>query len=113
VLIAIVVLIGQGVVWYSSQFWALFFLQNVQKLDVLTSSTIVASPWSWRPPSSSFWEGCRTGSGAAHHLGRYGPGLPDLPADLHGASQAARPRAVNYPLAVFLVFILVLYVAMV
>ncbi len=41
VLIAIVVLIGQGVVWYSSQFWALFFLQTVQKLDVLTSSTIV------------------------------------------------------------------------
>src|SRR3989441_1025558 len=41
VLIAAVVVIGQGVVWYSSQFWALFFLQTVQKLDVVTSSTIV------------------------------------------------------------------------
>src|SRR2546422_8697232 len=41
VLIAAVVVIGQGVVWYSSQFWALFFLQAVQKLDVVTSSIIV------------------------------------------------------------------------
>ncbi len=41
VLVAIVVLLGQGVVWYSGQFWALYFLQTVKKLDLLTSSTIV------------------------------------------------------------------------
>src|SRR6266853_5694900 len=41
VLIASIVLIGQGVVWYSGQFWALYFLQTVKKLDVLTSSYIV------------------------------------------------------------------------
>ena len=33
ILIAIVVLIGQGVVWYSGQFWALYFLQQVSKVD--------------------------------------------------------------------------------
>ena len=43
ILVAIVVLIGQGVVWYSGQFWALYFLQTVKKLDVLTSSYIVGA----------------------------------------------------------------------
>ncbi len=41
VLIATIVVIGQGVVWYSSQFWALYFLQQVSKVDVVTSSYIV------------------------------------------------------------------------
>src|SRR4029077_5353835 len=41
VLIASIVVIGQGVVWYSGQFWALYFLQQVSKVDVVTSSYIV------------------------------------------------------------------------
>ena len=41
VLIACIVVIGQGVVWYSGQFWALYFLQQVSKVDVVTSSYIV------------------------------------------------------------------------
>src|SRR5437764_326772 len=41
VLIASVVVIGEGVVWYSGQFWALYFLQQVSKVDVVTSSFIV------------------------------------------------------------------------
>src|SRR6185436_1031593 len=41
VLIASIVVIGQGVVWYSGQFWALYFLQQVSKVDVVTSSFIV------------------------------------------------------------------------
>src|ERR1700724_3479881 len=43
ILVAIVVLLGQGVVWYSGQFWALYFLQTVKKIDVLTSSSIVGA----------------------------------------------------------------------
>jgi len=39
--IASIVLIGQGVVWYSGQFTALYFLQQVSKLDLLTSSAII------------------------------------------------------------------------
>src|SRR5262249_25248248 len=41
VLIASIVVIGEGVVWYSSQFWALYFLQQVTKVDPLTSAYIV------------------------------------------------------------------------
>src|ERR1700726_3548270 len=41
ILIAIIVLIGQGVVWYSGQFWALYFLQQVSKVDPLTTAYIV------------------------------------------------------------------------
>src|SRR5436189_1913529 len=36
VVIASIVVLGQGCVWYSGQFWALYFLQTVKKLDVLT-----------------------------------------------------------------------------
>jgi len=32
---------GQGVVWYTGQFYALFFLQTVMKIDVATATTIV------------------------------------------------------------------------
>src|SRR5467141_4161842 len=38
VVIASIVVLGQGCVWYSGQFWALYFLQTVKKLDVLASS---------------------------------------------------------------------------
>jgi len=41
VLIATIVVLGQGVVWYSGQFWALYFLQQVSKVDLLHSSYIV------------------------------------------------------------------------
>jgi MFS family permease len=41
VVIATIVVLGEGVVWYSSQFWALFYLQTVSRLDTLTSSLIV------------------------------------------------------------------------
>src|SRR5436309_11645130 len=41
VLIASIVVIGEGVVWYSGQFWALYFLQQVTKVDPLTSAYIV------------------------------------------------------------------------
>src|SRR5437660_3370628 len=43
ILVSIEALLGQGVVWYSGQFWALYFLQTVKKLDVLTSSYIVGA----------------------------------------------------------------------
>src|SRR6201982_1325233 len=38
--IARISLIGQGVVWYSGQFWALYFLQQVSKIDALSASWI-------------------------------------------------------------------------
>jgi len=41
VVIATIVVLGEGVVWYSSQFWALFYLQTVMKVDVLTASWVI------------------------------------------------------------------------
>jgi hypothetical protein len=43
VLIATVVVLGQGVVWYSGQFWALYFLQQVTKVNALTAAYIVGA----------------------------------------------------------------------
>src|SRR5205807_8708417 len=33
---------GQGIVWYTGQFYALSFLQSVMKVDIVKASTIVA-----------------------------------------------------------------------
>ncbi len=114
VLIAIVVLIGQGVVWYSSQFWALFFLQTVQKIDVLTSSTIVGIALVLAAPFFVILGGLSDRIGRKPIIlgGMALAALTYLPI-YTALGQAARPGNVNYPLAVFLVFILVLYVAMV
>ena len=43
VVIATIVVLGQGVVWYSGQFWALYFLQQVSKVDSLTTAYIVGA----------------------------------------------------------------------
>ncbi|MGY4504740.1 MFS family permease [Bradyrhizobium sp. GM24.11] len=53
--IAVVVLIGQGVVWYSGQFWALYFLQQVSKVDPLTSAYIVGAALLIATPSLIFF----------------------------------------------------------
>ena len=55
VVIASVVVLGQGAVWYSGQFWALFYLQSVKKLDVLTSSYIIAVALLIATPTLIFW----------------------------------------------------------
>jgi MFS family permease len=55
ILIATVVLIGQGVVWYSGQFWALYFLQRVSKVDALTSAYIVGAALLIATPSLIFF----------------------------------------------------------
>ena len=43
VVIATIVVLGEGVVWYSSQFWALYYLQTVSKVDTLTTAYIVGA----------------------------------------------------------------------
>ncbi len=55
VLIASIVVLGQGCVWYSGQFWALYFLQKVKKVDVLTSSYIVGLALLIATPTLIFW----------------------------------------------------------
>ena len=94
VAIASVVVLGQGCVWYSSQFWALYFLQTVKKLDVLTSSWIVGVALSDRHPDPDLL-GLALGQGRAQadHPGRYGPrGAHLLPA-LHRPWQLRESRS--------------------
>src|SRR3982074_1808136 len=55
ILIATVVLIGQGVVWYSGQFWALYFLQQVSKLDPLTTAYLVGAALLLASPTLIFF----------------------------------------------------------
>lgn len=112
--IATIVLIGQGVVWYSGQFWALYFLQQVSKVDALTSAYIVGAALLIATPSLIFF------GWLSDVIGR-------KPVILGGMLLAAityyplyswlgavtQPGNINYPIAVFIIFILVCYVGMV
>jgi len=114
VLIASIVVIGEGVVWYSGQFWALYFLQQVVKMDLLTSSIIVMAALLIGTPTLILW------GWASDHIGRkpvilggfllaavtYYP----LYAWLGSVTQAGN---INYPIAILIIAILVNYVGMV
>jgi MFS family permease len=113
VVIASIVVLGQGCVWYSGQFWALFYLQSVKKLDVLTSSWIIALALLIATPTLIFW------GWLSDKIGR-------KPIILGGMALAAltyyplysalgrytNPNAVNVTMAVIIVAILVNYVGM-
>jgi hypothetical protein len=58
VLIATIVVLGQGVVWYSGQFWALYFLQQVSKVDGLTTAYIVGAGLIIGTPTLIFFGSC-------------------------------------------------------
>src|ERR1700681_3205722 len=114
VLIATIVVLGQGVVWYSSQFWALYFLQQVSKLDALTTSYIVGA-------------GLIIGTPTLILFGWLSDLIGRKPVILGGFLLAAvtyyplytwlgtvtQPGNVNYPIAIIIVAILVAYVGMV
>jgi len=114
VLIASIVVIGEGVVWYSSQFWALYFLQQVTKVDPLTSAYIVGGGLLIGTPTLILF------GWLSDHIGR-------KPVILGGFLLAAvtyyplyawlgtvsQPNNVNYPVAIIIVAILVSYVGMV
>ena len=114
VLIATVVVLGQGVVWYSGQFWALYFLTTVSKVDALTTAYIVGGGLILGTPSLIFF------GWLSDHIGR-------KPVILAGMLIAAvtyyplyswlgavtQPGNVNMPVAIIIVAILVCYVGMV
>src|SRR5213083_3400656 len=114
VAIASIVVIGEGVVWYSGQFWALYFLQQVSKVDLFTSSYIVMAALLIATPTLIFW------GWASDHIGR-------KPVILGGMLLAAvtyyplyywlgtvtQPGNINYPVAILIIAILVNYVGMV
>src|SRR6266508_4108335 len=114
VLIACIVLIGQGVVWYSGQFWALYFLQQVSKVDPLTTAYIVGAALLLASPTLIFF------GWLSDLIGR-------KPVILGGFLLAAvtyyplyawlgavtQPGNINYPVAILIIAILVNYVGMV
>jgi MFS family permease len=114
VAIASIVVIGEGVVWYSGQFWALYFLQQVSKVDVVTSSYIVGLALLIATPTLIVF-------------GRLSDSIGRKPVILAGFLLAAityyplyawlgrvtQPGNINYPVAVLIIAILVSYVGMV
>src|SRR5215510_5533047 len=114
ILVAIVVLIGQGVVWYSGQFWALYFLQTVKKLDLLTSSYLVGIALLIATPTLIFfgWLSDIIGRKPVILGGMALAALTYYPLYVW-LGEVTNPGAVNYPVAIFIIFILVAYVGMV
>ena len=114
VVIATIVVLGQGVVWYSGQFWALYFLQQVSKVDALTTAYIVGAGLVIGTPSLIFfgWLSDIIGrkpvilSGMLLAAVTYYP----LYAWLGSVTQ---PGNINMPVAILIVAILVCYVGMV
>jgi len=114
VLIASIVVIGEGCVWYSSQFWALYFLQTVKKVDVLTSSLIVGAGLLIGTPTLVLfgWLSDRIGRKPIILCGFLLAALTYYPLYV-ALGRFAAPGNINYPMAVLVVAILVSYVGMV
>jgi MFS family permease len=114
ILIATVVLIGQGVVWYSGQFWALYFLQQVSKVDALTSAYIVGAALLIASPSLIFfgWLSDQIGRKPVILGGMLLAAITYYPLYLW-LGTVTQPGNINYPIAIFIIFILVCYVGMV
>src|SRR6266404_5686220 len=114
ILVAIVVLLGQGVVWYSGQFWALYFLQTVKKLDVLTSSYIVGAALLIASPTLILfgWLSDIIGRKPVILAGMFLAAVTYYPLYVWLGS-VTQPGNINYPVAILIIAILVNYVGMV
>jgi len=114
VLIASIVVIGEGVVWYSGQFWALYYLQQVSKVDPLTTAYIVGAALLLASPTLIFfgWLSDIIGRKPVILGGFLLAAVTYYPL-YHWLGTVTKPGAINYPVAVFIIFILVSYVGMV
>jgi MFS family permease len=114
IMIASIVVLGQGCVWYSGQFWALFFLQKVKNVDVLSSSYIIGIALLIATPTLIFW-GWLSDKVGRKPIILGGMALASITYyPLYTAlGNYADPKAgINYPMAILIVVILVNYVGM-
>jgi MFS family permease len=106
---------GQGVVWYTGQFYALSFLQTTLKIDLVTSSIIVAIALVLAMPFFTVFGALsdRIGRLKIMMAGNLIAAVTYLPIYHAMKSAGADPKHPNMPLLVGLVFIQVIYVTMV
>src|SRR6266699_434091 len=114
ILIACVVLIGQGVVWYSGQFWALYFLQQVSKVDALSSAYIVGAALLLATPSLIFWGWLSDKIGRKPIIlgGMLLASITYYPLYSALGNYADPKVGINYTMSILIVVILVNYVGM-
>jgi MFS family permease len=114
VVIATIIVLGQGVVWYSGQFWALYFMQQVSKVDPLTTAWIVGIGLVIGTPSLIFfgWLSDKIGRKPVILGGMFLAAVTYYPLYLWLGS-VTQPGHVNAPIAILIVAIMVCYVGMV
>jgi MFS family permease len=114
VAIASVVVLGQGCVWYSGQFWALFFLQKVKNVDVLGSSYIIAVALLIATPTLIFWGWLSDKIGRKPIIlgGMLLASITYYPLYAALGNYADPKVGVNYTMSILIVVILVNYVGM-
>jgi MFS family permease len=113
VAIATIVVLGEGVVWYSGQFWALYFIQQ-QTPDVLAPNVITGAALLIAAPSLILfgWLSDRIGRKPIILAGFFLAAVTYYP--LYTAlGRAVTPTAIHYPAAILIVAIMVCYVGMV
>jgi len=114
IVVASIVVLGQGCVWYSGQFWALFYLQKVKNVDVLSSSYIIGIALLIATPTLIFW-GWLSDKVGRKPIILGGMALASLTYyPLYSAlGNYADPKAgINYPMSILIVVVLVNYVGM-
>jgi MFS family permease len=114
VLIASIIVFGQGVVWYSGQFWALYFLQQVSKVDNLTAAYIVGAGLIIGTPTLILfgWLSDIIGRKPVILTGMLLAAVTYYPL-FSWLGSVTQPGNVNMPVAIIIVAILVAYVGMV
>jgi MFS family permease len=114
VVIATIVVLGEGVVWYSSQFWALFYLLTVSKVDTLTSAYIVGIGLVIATPSLIIcgWLSDIIGRKPVILGGFFLAAVTYYPL-YRWLGAVTQPGNINMPIAILIVAILVCYVGMV
>jgi len=105
---------GQGVVWYTGQFYALTFLQSALKLDWKSAYTVVAIALALATPLYVFfgWVSDRAGRKKIMMLGMALAALTYVPL-FKGLAYFANPAAVNHAGLVAILFVQMVYVCMV